>query len=413
MHTDRLLSLFIFFKMGKKYLVYLYLLLGALAAFPPLVTDMYLPALPVMTAEFHTTPSAVQMSLAACILGLAVGQLFFGPLSDKWGRKPLLKSALVLFILATVASILSPSIEVLNICRFFQGLGGAGGVVLSRSVATDCYSGRELAKTLAIIGAINGIAPVTAPVIGGLFSAAIGWKGIFGILLGIGILLYIVSIPFRESHPKEKRYTGSLASLFARSRALFRNAAYVRYVLIFAMSNAVLFGYISSASFIIQNDFGLSELMFGVMFGINSLAIGAGSMISLKLHQIANASHLGCIGMFICALLQICNYHLGFGFWGYEVLVFAMLFSVGMVFTAATTLAMTEGKAMIGWASAIVGASGFLFGGLVTPLVGIGDIQASTYTVMAVCSSVALLLALYIYRFRTPASDPDALSSGS
>ena len=142
---------------GKKYLVYLYLLLGALAAFPPLVTDMYLPALPIMTMEFDTTPSAVQMSLAACILGLAAGQLIFGPLSDKWGRKPLLKSALILFILATVASIFSPTIDVLNICRFFQGLGGAGGVVLSRSVATDCYSGRELAKTLAVIGAINGI----------------------------------------------------------------------------------------------------------------------------------------------------------------------------------------------------------------------------------------------------------------
>ncbi len=122
---------------SKKYLVYLYLLLGALAAFPPLVTDMYLPALPVMTDEFQTTASAVQMSLAACILGLAVGQLIFGPLSDKWGRKPLLKSALVLFIIATAASVFSPTIEVLNVCRFFQGLGGAGGVVLSRSVATD------------------------------------------------------------------------------------------------------------------------------------------------------------------------------------------------------------------------------------------------------------------------------------
>ena len=195
---------------------------------------MYLPALPVMTAEFNTVPSAVQMSLAACILGLAVGQLIFGPLSDKWGRKPLLKCALLLFILATVASIFSPTIEVLNICRFFQGLGGAGGVVLSRSVATDCYSGRELAKTLAIIGAINGIAPVTAPVIGGLFSESIGWKGIFCILLAIGIFLYLVSIPFRESHLQEKRYTGTLTSLFTQAGKLFRNSAYVRYVLISA-----------------------------------------------------------------------------------------------------------------------------------------------------------------------------------
>ena len=382
----------------KKYLVYLYLLLGALAAFPPLVTDMYLPALPVMTAEFQTTASAVQMSLATCILGLAIGQLVFGPLSDKWGRKPLLKSALLLFILATVAILFSPTIEMLNICRFFQGLGGAGGVVLSRSVATDCYSGRELAKSLAIIGAINGIAPVTAPVIGGLFSEAIGWKGIFGILLAIGVLLYVVSIPFRESHTSEKHYAGSLTSLFIQAGILFKNSVYVRYVLIFGMANAVLFGYISSASFIIQNDFGLSELMFGILFGINSMAIGSGSILSLKFKQITNAIHVGCGGMFGCSVLQLCNYNLGFGFWGYEILVFIMLFSVGMVFTSSTTLAMTEGKSKIGWASAIVGAAGFLFGGIVTPLVGLGTIQISTYLVMTVCSLIAMSLSYMVYK---------------
>ena len=382
----------------KKYLVYLYLLLGALAAFPPLVTDMYLPALPVMTAEFQTTASAVQMSLATCILGLAIGQLVFGPLSDKWGRKPLLKSALLLFILATVAILFSPTIEMLNICRFFQGLGGAGGVVLSRSVATDCYSGRELAKSLAIIGAINGIAPVTAPVIGGLFSEAIGWKGIFGILLAIGVLLYVVSIPFRESHTSEKHYAGSLTSLFIQAGILFKNSVYVRYVLIFGMANASLFGYISSASFIIQNDFGLSELMFGILFGINSMAIGSGSILSLKFKQITNAIHVGCAGMFGCSVLQLCNYNLGFGFWGYEILVFIMLFSVGMVFTSSTTLAMTEGKSKIGWASAIVGAAGFLFGGIVTPLVGLGTIQISTYLVMTVCSLIAMSLSYMVYK---------------
>ncbi|MDE5930800.1 MAG: MFS transporter, partial [Muribaculaceae bacterium] len=289
-------------------------------------------------------------------------------------------------------SILSPTVDVLNICRFFQGLGGAGGVVLSRSVATDCYSGRELAKTLAIIGAINGIAPVTAPVIGGLFSEAIGWKGIFCILLAIGVLLYGVSVPFRESHPSERRYAGTLTSLFVQAGDLLKNAFYIRYVLIFGMANAVLFGYISSASFILQNDFGLSELMFGILFGINSLGIGCGSMLSLKLRQIDNASRLGCTGMFVCAMLQLLNYYLGFGFWGYEILVFIMLFSVGMVFTSATTQAMTEGKAMIGWASAIVGATGFLFGGLVTPIVGIGVIQLSTYCVMIVCSFISLVL---------------------
>ena len=212
------------------YLIYLYILLGALAAFPPLVTDMYLPVLPAMATDFSASPSAIQMGLAMCILGLAAGQLFFGPLSDKYGRKRVLGAALVVFIVSTTACIFSPGIEWFNLCHFFQGLGGAGGVVLSRSVATDCYSGRELAKTLAIIGAINGIAPVTAPVIGGLFAHAIGWKGIFCILLGIGLVLLGAYIPFRESHPVEKRHKGSLGSLMGQATLLLRNRLYLNYV---------------------------------------------------------------------------------------------------------------------------------------------------------------------------------------
>ena len=375
----------------KKYLFYLFILLGALAAFPPLVTDMYLPALPAMTGEFNASPSAIQMGLAACIFGLASGQLIFGPLSDRYGRKPLLKCALTLFILSTVACIFSPSIYVFNICRFFQGLGGAGGVVLSRSVATDSYSGKELAKTLAIIGAINGIAPVTAPVIGGLFSETIGWKGIFVILLCIGVFMFVLSLPYRESHPEEKRYSGRLLNLFFQVKTLFNNRTYMKYVLIFGMANGVLFGYISSASFVLQSDFGLSELTFGIVFGVNSLAIGAGSVFSVKLKRISSALTIGCIGMVVCSLLQFANLYMGGGIICYEMFTFILLLSVGMVFTSTTTLAMTEGKSMIGWASAIVGATGFLFGGIVTPLVGLGNIQLSTYTVLTICSISAII----------------------
>lgn len=384
---------------GRRYLFYLYLLLGVLAAFPPLVTDMYLPALPAMTREFSASESMVQLSLAACILGLAVGQLFFGPLSDKYGRRLLMRCALLLFLGATLASIMSTSIATFNICRFFQGLGGAGGVVLSRSVATDCYEGKELAKALAIIGAINGIAPVTAPVIGGLFSEAIGWKGIFWILFAVGGVILLLSTPFRESHLPEKRYHGSLLSLFAKAGMLLHNRRFLTHVIVFGMSNGVLFGYISSASFILQNDFGMSELSFGITFGINAMAIALGSMLTLKMKRMEIASRIGCIGMLCCSLLQFVGYWLGGGMLCYEVLMFGMLFCVGLVFTSATTLAMTEGRAMIGWASAIVGATGFLFGGIVTPLVGLGVIRLSTFTAISACALIASLLQI---RVRTP-----------
>lgn len=378
---------------GRRYLCYLYIFLGALAAFPPLVTDMYLPALPAMTTDFNATPSTIQMGLAMCILGLAVGQLMFGPLSDKYGRKPVLGAALILFLISTVACIFSPSIEWFNICRFFQGLGGAGGVVLSRSVATDCYSGHELAKTLAIIGAINGIAPVTAPVIGGLFAESIGWQGIFWILFAVGILLVGIYIPFRESHPLELRHKGGFGKLIKQAGSLLHNRTYLVYVMLFGLTNGVLFGYISSASFILQNDFGLSEILFGFVFAINSLGIVTGSMVSLRFKSLQLATRFGSTGMLLCASAQMVNYLLGGGFWGYEILAFCTLFSVGILFPSTTTLAMSEGKSMIGWASAIVGATGFFFGGVVTPLAGLGSIQRSTYIVLIVCSAISAALA--------------------
>lgn len=383
---------------GHNYLLYLYVFLGALAAFPPLVTDMYLPALPAMASYFKASPSVIQTGLAMCIFGLAVGQLMFGPLSDKYGRKPLLGSALMLFLLSTVACIFSPSIQWFNLCRFFQGLGGAGGVVLSRSAATDCYSGRELAKTLAIIGAINGIAPVTAPVIGGLFAEAIGWRGIFGILFGIGCALLAAFLPFRESYSREKRHKGGLGSLFKQSAIILKNRAYIVYVIMFGLTNGVLFGYISSASFILQNDFGLSEMLFGIVFAINSLGIASGSIISLKFKNLAGAAKVGSALLLLASCGLMANYFSAGSIWGYETFVFLTLFCVGMLFTSTTTLAMSEGKDSIGWASAVIGATGFLFGGAVTPLVGMGNIQESTYTVLIACSIITFFISFCLMK---------------
>lgn len=281
---------------------------------------------------------------------------------------------------------LLPSILWFNVCRFFQGVGGAGGVVLSRSVASDCYSGRDLAKTLAIIGAINGIAPVTAPAVGGLFAESIGWQGLFWILFGVGIALLLAFLPFRESHPLEKRHKGGFGSLVKETGALLHNRRYLVYLLLFGLTNGVLFGYISSAAFILQNDFGLSELLFGIMFAINSLAIATGSMVSLRFGNLGTAMKRGAVGLLVGSLGLLASYMADAGIWGYEVFVFIILFCVGILFPASTTAAMTEGKGVIGWASAFVGATGFLFGGIITPLVGMGNIQTSTYTALIVCS---------------------------
>lgn len=383
---------------SKKYYLFLVIFLGMLSAFGPFVTDMYLPTLPSMTEVFHTTTSLVQMGLATSMLGLAVGQIFFGPLSDKFGRKTVLISAMVLFSVSTIASIYSPSIEFFNFCRFLQGLGGSGGIVLSRSVATDCYTGRELAKMLAIIGAVNGIAPVTAPVIGGLVSEAVGWQGIFWILFGIGAVILAMCVIFRESHSPEKRYKGPIGGLLKKFPDIFKLKYYVIYTLLYAFTCGVLFSYISSASFIIQNHFGYSELQFAVFFGINALGIGIGSAMSLKFHRMQSAALFGAAGITTSALMQVLMRLIAPTFWPYEIFTFLMLVSIGFILTSATTMAMDEGRRMVGTASAIFGASGFLFGGIVTPLVGIGNIMTSTQLLLVICGLSSLFFASLAFR---------------
>ena len=328
---------------SKRYYIFLIIFLGVMSAFGPFVTDMYLPTLPSMTEVFHTSASLVQMGLATSMVGLAVGQVLFGPLSDKYGRKAVLVSAMVLFCASTIASIYSPDINFFNICRFLQGLGGSGGIVLSRSVATDCYSGRELAKTLAIIGAVNGIAPVTAPVIGGLVSEAIGWQGIFWVLFAIGALILMMCLVFKESHRKENRYQGTVWSLVGKFPQLFKLRNYVIYVLLYAFTCGVLFSYISSASFIIQNSFGFSELGFAIIFGINAVGIAIGSALSLKFRKMQNAAMFGASGIAACSLLQIAAHLLMPYFLPYEILTFLMLLSLGFILTSSTLWPWTKG----------------------------------------------------------------------
>ena len=380
-------------KFGRRYFLFLIVFLGAMSAFGPFVTDMYLPTLPSLAEVFHSTPSLVQMGLSMSMLGLAVGQIFFGPVSDKYGRRSVLIVSMILFAASTLMCIFSPDIQTFNMFRFLQGLGGSGGLVLSRSVATDCYSGRELAKMLAIIGAVNGIAPVCAPVVGGLVSEAVGWQGIFWILFGIGVALLLMCLLFRESLPVEKRYAGKVIGLLKSFPQLLRLKYFVAYTILYAFANGILFSYISSASFIIQNEFGFSELMFAVFFAVNSVGIGLGSALSLRFRNMPTAAMTGALVITGSIAVQWVFLTLGPSFWVYETMTILMLIGLGLIFTSSTTLAMDEGRQMTGMASAIYGACGFLAGSIVSPLVGIGNIMTTTLTLLSICVAGVLVFA--------------------
>lgn len=384
--------------MSKHYYVFLLVLLGLLCGFGPFVTDMYLPTLPSMTEVFHTTPSMIQLGLTASMFGLAVGQLFFGPVSDRYGRKKTLVSALLLFAVATIGIIYSETVDFFNVCRFVQGLGGAGAIVLSRSVATDCFSGKELAKAMALIGAVNGIAPVSAPVVGGLVAESIGWRGIFWILLGLGLILLVASLWFRESLREKNRIKEGFVPLVRSFTKLFNVKYFVLYVILSGFANGVLFSYISSASFIIQNHFGYSELVFSLVFAVNAIGIGLGSVLAIRFKTLRYATLVGAVIMSTCGALQYAGTLLFDTFIAYELMMLMTVLGLGLVFSSSTTLAMDEGRQSPGSASAIFGAVGFLFGGLVSPLVGIGDIIRTSSILITGCSAVCLILSVICLR---------------
>lgn len=370
--------------------IFLLILLGMLTAFGPFVTDMYLPSLPSMANDFGTTSSMVQLGLTTSMIGLAVGQIFFGPLSDKYGRRSPLLIAMWLYVISTILCIISPTIEWFVAFRFIQGIAGAGGIVISRSVATDLYSGKELAKMLAIIGAINGIAPVAAPVIGGCLTDSVGWQGIFCVLLILGFVLLAYCLRFRESLDKAKRLSGGVAATFRNFAIIIRNRCYLFYVLQMGFAQGILFGYIASSPFIIQQHYGFSALTFSICFSINAVAIGIGAASSVKFKKPENCTLTGSIGMFVLAIVEFTALAMDCDFWIYEVLLFVLLFMMGMTFTSSTTLAMDSERRKAGAASALLGAVCFTFGGIVSPLVGLGNILLTTGIIFVLCATCSL-----------------------
>ena len=352
--------------------------LGVLSAFGPFVMDMYLPTLPAMAGYFRTTPSNVQLGLTTGMVGLAVGQLVFGPLSDRYGRRRPLLAAMSLFLLSTLGCLFSPHIASFVAFRFVQGVAGAGGVVISRSIAADKYVGRELAAMLALVGAVNGIATVAAPVGGGLLAGLGGWHAVFWFLLALGVVLMGVCFCFRESLPAGRRAQADWKTMAGSFAGVLRNRAYLSYILQYGFAMSLLFVNIASAPFIMQQHYGLTPLQFSLCFGINAVGMVIASTLVAKLPSLQQALHLGNNGLVVVSLLLLTALSTKCDFWLYELLLFCLLFLVGLSFTSASTLAMDCERRNAGVASALLGVLAFVFGGIVSPLVGMGDIMLTT-----------------------------------
>ena len=353
---------------------------------------MYLPTLPAMTDFFHTSSSMVQMGLTTSMIGLAAGQLLFGPLSDKYGRRTPLLTAMWLFIGSTLLCIFASDIRQFVTARFLQGIAGSGGIVISRSVATDRFGGRDLARMLALIGAVNGVAPVVAPIIGGTLTDSMDyWNN-----LGADYLRTHGVQPPEESLPAERRSAVAWGDIFRSFGTVLRNRRYVAYVLQMGFAQGVLFAYIASSPFIMQGHYGFSAFEFSICFAVNAVAIGSAAAFSIRFRNPERSTRAGCMGMLLFAAAEAVALGLGCGFWVYEGLLFGLLFAMGLTFTSSTALAMGAAREYAGTASAMLGAICFSFGGIVSPLVGIGDTLLSTgavFIVCALCSWLSLRIA--------------------
>ena len=365
--------------------------LGMLTAFGPFVTDFYLPVLPEMTGYFHTTPALASMSLTAGMIGLAAGQLFIGPLTDKYGRKRILVGSMLLVVVASLLCIFSGDIFMFNAMRVLQGLAGAGGIVIAKSMSADMYTGRELASFMALLGAINGIAPVCAPVVGGLMAGVTSWTGVFAVILAVGIVLMVCSMFLPETLQPANRIRKSVIKVYGNLFRVFRNSRFTLSVMAEMACFFMFFAYIASSPFIMQQVYHLSPLGYSLCFGLNALMIGVGAAMATRFRSQGTCLRFGGLGMLAGTLLLAFLLNTAMPLWIVMLAYIYTLICFGLMQPPLTAIALDSERDNAGAASAIFGASGFVAGALSSPLVGIGDITVTSGLVMA-CGAVVCLL---------------------
>lgn len=388
-----------------RYYAFLVAYLVCLSALGSFVNDMYSPALPAMVKFFHCSIPTGQMGLTMGMIGLALGQIILGPVSDHYGRRPVLTASLSLFIVSAIVSVFSPTIHVFNLCRLFQGMGAAGGYFLARTIPADVYSGRSLARLMALIGAINGIAPASAPVIGGVTADHWGWKGVFLVLAAFALIITALSPALKESLSQSMRTRGSILRSFGGYRHLIANRRFMTHVCFKGSALGLLFAYISSAPFILQTHYGLSQTVYGLVIGFNALFVVAGSMLALRFHPLKKAAVTGA-GLLAAgiAVQAIALWHIH-SLWMFETCMCVSLLGLGLIFSTTNTLAMNEGREHAGEASAVLGVAGYAVGAVVSPLVGIGNILHSTAIVFVALAVLTGAFALLTRRI-LPDLDP-------
>jgi DHA1 family bicyclomycin/chloramphenicol resistance-like MFS transporter len=377
--------------------IWLLVTLGALSAFGPLCMDMYLPSLPELSVSLSSTAGAAQLSLSACIVGLGVGQLVVGPFSDRLGRRGPLLVGLTLFILTSALCAVTTSMTLLIVLRLLQGAAGAAGIVLCRAIVADRFAGKAAASYFSTIAAINGLAPIMAPVFGAQILRVGTWRTVFWVLTAVGVVLVVLTLLFvRESFPPEKRSSAGISGTARVFGQLLADRAFLGYVIAGAMVSAAMFGYISASPFLLQDGFHLSPQVFSFCFAANAFGIVAMSTLSryLLLRHSSVALLKWGVGQCLFGAAMLTTVLLsGMGLAPILVSLFVMVSSAGFALPHSSVLAMDLHRNIAGAASALFGAFQFALGAVTSRLVGFGDRTAGTALALTALGAALIAVA--------------------
>lgn len=376
-----------------------------LTVFGPISMDLYLPVLPALTDELGAATSTAQLTVTSCLLGLALGQLVAGPISDRFGRRRPLLIGVAAFVLTSLACAASQSIEMLVVARFAQGLAGAVGVVIAQAAGRDLYSGPPLLRYYARLTVLAGLAAVVGPVLGGALAAVTDWRGIFVFLALVGAVILVASARVaRETLPTAVRTTGGYRRAGRSVRRLFRDRAFVAAVAVSGLVNAAVFAYLSGATFVLQGVYGLSPQGYALAFGLNSAGFMAAGFVSGRVSETwsrggtvlvgVGLTVLGAAGVLVTAVAVL-------PLPAMLVSLFTMVAGVAVTSPPATAIALEGYPDIAGTASSVLGMARFGVGGLVAPLVGLAGAQTAVpLGVVALASALAAACALPAIRRR-------------
>jgi DHA1 family bicyclomycin/chloramphenicol resistance-like MFS transporter len=383
----------------RRYLI-LVLILGGVGTTGPFATDMYLPALPGMSADLHASDQAVALTVTTFLIGLALGHLLAGPISDSWGRKRPLLIGLGVFTVTALVGALTPSVEVLIAVRFVQGLAGAAGMVIANAVVTDYARGRQAARLLSRLAIVAGLAPIVAPLIGGALLQVMAWRGLFVVITGIGAALTVaVALGLPESLPRERRSAAGLRPIFKAMTTLSRDFGFMGYTLTGSLAFVAFFTYLAGSSFVYQDIYGVSPTVFSLLFAVNAVGMLGGNELNHRLLARYSPRQLLGAGLAVDAVAGVAILIVlalgGLSVWALAVPLFVLVTSLGLVFPDSTALALSLHPDVAGSASAYFGTVRLGLGALATALVGVGG--TVTGVPMGLLIAVSSLAALPLF----------------